>query len=65
MKSILVLLAAATLITACSPSDEQYLALPTASPTNLHGIGPHEGDRPFIRDIWGIPVVLTEDFVPG
>ena len=66
MKNILVLLAATLLIAACSPpSDLQYLALPTAPPTHIRTLNPHDDQGPYIVTVWGIPVVLADDFVPG
>jgi hypothetical protein len=54
-----------TVMAACSPLDSQNLSLPTASPTHIRVIDPHLGEGLYMMTLWGIPVVLSDDFVPG
>jgi len=66
MKSLLGLLGSTLLIAACSPqSDLQDLSFPTGSPMHIRALDPNHGEGPYIVTVWGIPAVVTDDFVPG
>jgi len=66
MKSLLALLGSTILFAACSSqSDLQDLSLPTGTPMHIRDLDPQNGGAPYIVTVWGIPAVITDDFVPG
>jgi hypothetical protein len=55
----------AILVAACSANSSE-LGLPSASmPTNLTSTATGSDDAYFIVNVWGVPLIVSADFIPG
>jgi hypothetical protein len=64
VQRILAPVAAGILISGCAPwSELQDLQMPSGSP-HIRALDPHGSKNAHIEAVWGIPVLVMDDFVP-